>query len=98
MSGIVRLATLSYLAGMVASMPVHIVTSAGWGELQVEALPEPERFVRPWRATLQSRPARLGHIIAVHGDEKQDVVEHMLRYVDSFESQPMRRRRAEHPI
>ena len=77
-------------------MPIHTVTSPGWGGLHVEALPEPDEFGRPWRATLQNRPARLGHIIAVHGHDEQDVVEHMLRYVDSFDPQPMRRRRPEH--
>ena len=78
-------------------MPIHMVTSPGWGMLHVEVVAEPDGFGRPWRATLLNRPARLGHIVAVHGDDEQDVVEHMLRYVDSFEAQAMRRRRPEHP-
>ena len=79
-------------------MPIHMVTSRGWGMLRVEALPEPDEFGRPWRATLLNRPARLGHIVGVHGDDEPDAVAHMLRYVDRFDPQPQQPRRPEHPI
>ena len=79
-------------------MPIHMVTSPGWGELHVEALSEPDKFGRPWRATLLNRPARLGHIVAVHGDDEVDVVERMLRYVEDFDPQPQQPRRPERPI
>ena len=84
--------------GKVQGLPIHVVSSPGWAELQVGMLSVADDYGRPWRVTLLNRPVRLGHVVAVHWDDEQDVVGHMLRYVDSFGPQPMQRRQPERPV
>lgn len=67
-------------------MSTHVLHSDKHGELIVEIDEHSDACGRPLRARLVQIPPRLRHLLAVHGHELDELLEHVVAAVDRHDA------------
>jgi hypothetical protein len=70
-------------------MNIHVLHSPTHGELRVVCDPTPDPYGRPWRARLDPPARRLEHLLAVYGEDEQEVLARLLHAVENYSAVPM---------
>lgn len=74
---------LSDHLGTIGGMPEHVIRSPVHGAIRVVTSFVPnERPDRPWKAVLDPRPPRLGHLVAVYDVDEAEVLAHVGRLAE----------------